>query len=76
LIVVSVLKKCCCDAKNKKDNVSEGREVSPKAIENSRQPRKIITSDDMWNIGNQLAKQWCDAIPNLSLPHLTAKSIY
>jgi hypothetical protein len=22
----------------------------------------------MWNIGNQLAKQWCDAIPNLSLP--------
>lgn len=68
LIALSVLKNCCCVAKNKKDNVSEGRDVSPKAIENSTRPRKIITSDDMWNIGNQLAKQWCDAIQNLSLP--------
>ena len=39
--------------------------MSPIKVVNSRDPRKVLTKEDKWNTGNQLAKLWCNAIQDL-----------
>lgn len=39
--------------------------MSPNKVVNSRDPHKVLTKEDKWNTGNQLAKLWCNAIQDL-----------